>query len=196
MRTTTQASQKLPDDWEKQCEDAILRLSYNIKLFNIPAELVINADQTGVCLVPAGNKTWAPVGAKQVAAMAKEEKRQFTLMVATSVAGEVVPFQSIHKGKTGVSLPSQESHAEGEKMGILWTPGGPTHWSSISSMKVWVDKVLEPHIQHKSILLIDVWSVHCSEEFTEWMKDKHPNIKIGFIPGGCMCSLSWFDDIS
>ncbi|KAF9520430.1 hypothetical protein BS47DRAFT_1357617 [Hydnum rufescens UP504] len=92
-------------------------------------------------------------GAKQVAAMAKEEKHQFTLMVATSAAGKVVPFQSIHKGKTGASLPSQESHAEGEKMGILWTPGGLTHWSSILSMKVWVDKVLEPHIQHVKVQL-------------------------------------------
>ncbi|KAF9516406.1 hypothetical protein BS47DRAFT_1257528, partial [Hydnum rufescens UP504] len=94
----------LPNNWEEQCEDAFMCLSYHIKLFNIPSELVFNADQTGVCLVPAGDKTWAPTGTKQVATVAKEEKHQFSLMVATSPAGEVVPFQAIHKGKTAVSL--------------------------------------------------------------------------------------------
>ncbi|KAF9511133.1 hypothetical protein BS47DRAFT_1299355, partial [Hydnum rufescens UP504] len=37
----------------------------------------------------------------------------------------------------------------------------------------------------KSILLIDIWSVHQSKEFTGWMKGHHLDIKISYIPGGC-----------
>ncbi|KAF9520797.1 hypothetical protein BS47DRAFT_1257658, partial [Hydnum rufescens UP504] len=98
MHTSTQAAHKLPDDWEMQCKDQVMCLSHYIKMFSVPPKLIINADQTGVCLIPAGNKSWAPTGAKQIATMAKE-KCQFTLMVALSTMGDVLPFQSIHKGK-------------------------------------------------------------------------------------------------
>ncbi|KAF9515806.1 hypothetical protein BS47DRAFT_1293384, partial [Hydnum rufescens UP504] len=204
MRTSTQAAHKLPDDWEKQCEDQFMRLSHYIKMFNVPAELVINADQTGVCLIPAGNKTWAPTGAKQVSTMAKEEKRQFTLMVASSAAGDMLPFQSIHKGKTVASLPLAKARARGESMGILWTAGGDTHWSSLGAMQAWVDKVLVPYIQttvqrlmlpkrQRAICYIDTWSVHRSNELSAWMKRKHPNIKVTFVPAGCTYPLFFFN---
>ncbi|KAF9509948.1 hypothetical protein BS47DRAFT_1319917 [Hydnum rufescens UP504] len=195
MRTLTQAAHKLPDDWEKQCKDQFMCLSHYIKMFNVPAKLIINTDQTGVCLIPAGNKTWAPTGVKQVTTMAKEEKCQFTLMVASSAAGDMLPFQSIHKGKTAVSLPLAKAHARGELMGILWTAGGDTHWSSLAAMQAWVDKVLVPYIQttvqclmlpkcQRAICYIDAWSVHQSNELSAWMKHKHPNIKVTFVPPG------------
>ncbi|KAF9509098.1 hypothetical protein BS47DRAFT_1260518, partial [Hydnum rufescens UP504] len=130
MHTSTQAAHKLPDDGEMQCKDQAMCLSHYIKMFSVPPKLIINADQTRVCLIPAGNKSWAPTGAKQIATMAKEEKHQFTLMVASSTAGDVLPFQSIHKGKMVSALDSVKHHVEGESMGILWTPGGMTHWSS------------------------------------------------------------------
>ena len=37
----------------------------------------------------------------------------------------------------------------------------------------------------KSIWKIDCWSVHKSKEFRGWMKEKHPNIILIFVPGGC-----------
>ncbi|KAF9519263.1 hypothetical protein BS47DRAFT_1288615, partial [Hydnum rufescens UP504] len=197
MHTLTQAAHKLPDDWEKQCEDQFMCLSHYIKMFNVPAELIINADQTGVCLIPAGNKTWALTGVKQVTTMAKEEKCQFTLMVASSASGDMLPFQSIHKGKTAASLPLAKAHARGESMGILWTAGVDTHWSSLRAMQAWVDKVLVLYIQttvqhlmlpkhQRAICYIDTWSVHQSNELSAWMKHKHPNIKVTFVPTRCM----------
>jgi len=133
-RTATRAVQKAPADWEKQCEDAFLRLVAVIRTYRVPPELVLNADQTGLCLIPTGNKTWAEKGAKQVDVFGKEEKRQFTLMVATSAAGDILPFQSIHKGKTAGVLPGVRYRTEGEELGIRWVPGGQKHWSSFKSM--------------------------------------------------------------
>jgi hypothetical protein len=74
MHTSTWATQKTPDNWEKLCEDMFMRFVYYIKIFDIPAKLIINADQTGICLIPARNKTWAPTGSKQVDTFAKDEK--------------------------------------------------------------------------------------------------------------------------
>ncbi|KAF9511205.1 hypothetical protein BS47DRAFT_1299256, partial [Hydnum rufescens UP504] len=48
----------------------------------------------------------------------------------------------------------------------------------------------------KSILIIDIWSVHQSKEFTGWMKGNHPDIKINYIPGGCMCSFLSFETLT
>ncbi|KAF9506756.1 hypothetical protein BS47DRAFT_1304888 [Hydnum rufescens UP504] len=100
MCTSTQVMQKTPDNWEKLCEDMFMHFIYYIKIFDIPAELIINADQTGICLIPVGNKTWACTGSKQVNTFAKDEKRQFSLMVVSSAASIILPFQAIIKGKT------------------------------------------------------------------------------------------------
>lgn len=51
-RAVTQAAQKRPEDWEPQCNDAFLRITYSIKWDCVPPEFIINADQTGVSLLP------------------------------------------------------------------------------------------------------------------------------------------------
>ncbi|KAF8171080.1 hypothetical protein K438DRAFT_2059579 [Mycena galopus ATCC 62051] len=66
IRKGTKTAQKLPANAEDQCETAFLRQVWTIKEHRIPAELVINADQTGVVYLPGSRMTWAPRGAKQV----------------------------------------------------------------------------------------------------------------------------------
>lgn len=135
LRVGTRAAQKTPEDWETKCEDAFLRVVYHIQLHKIPASLVINADQTGVSLLPMGNKTYAPRGSKQVPILGKEEKRQFTAMVASSASGTMLPVQCIWSGKTALSLPRNDARAESESRGNRWVPGGDNHWSTLETMK-------------------------------------------------------------
>jgi hypothetical protein len=63
-------------------------------------------------------------------------------------------------------------------------------------MKTFVDKILAPYFEktkadlkllpsQKSLWMIDVWSVHRSKEFRDWMRDHHPNIILDYVPGGC-----------
>ncbi|KAF8598614.1 hypothetical protein BDV93DRAFT_450846, partial [Ceratobasidium sp. AG-I] len=98
-------------------------------------ELVINADQTGVSYLGTGKKTWEVKGANQVPAIAKDEKRQFTLMVSVTAAGQVLPFQAIFKGSTHVSLPSKRARRPCKQVGFLFTSGGKKHWSTLECMK-------------------------------------------------------------
>lgn len=109
----------------------------------MPAELVINADQTGVVLLPAGKETWAERGAKQVAGVVKEEKRQYTLTVGSASSGDMLPFQAIWSGKTAKSLPEARLRAGAEKQGHRWVPGGERHWSTLETMKKASQKALE-----------------------------------------------------
>ncbi|KDQ56440.1 hypothetical protein JAAARDRAFT_132694 [Jaapia argillacea MUCL 33604] len=41
---------------------------------------------------------------------------------------------------------------------------------------------------------IDVWAVHRSQEFRDWMKKMHPWITLEYVPAGCMCVFQ-LDDV-
>jgi len=81
----TKAAQKHSSSWITDCEKTFFRLSFTILNENIPPSIVVNADQTGVILVPGGTQwTYEEQGVKQVLIHEKEEKRAFTAVLATS----------------------------------------------------------------------------------------------------------------
>lgn len=41
------------------------------------------------------------------------------------------------------------------------------------------------HASHKALLILDVWSVHRSKEFQDWLRANHKNLLVDFVPGGC-----------
>jgi hypothetical protein len=70
------------------------------------------------------------------------------------------------------------------------------HWSNQMTMREWVENVVVPYLvrerarlglspSQKALLIIDVWSVHQSAEFLDWMQKMHSNILINLVPGGC-----------
>ncbi|KAJ7196687.1 hypothetical protein GGX14DRAFT_672342 [Mycena pura] len=198
-RKATKAAQKLPRNWEDQCERAILRRAQMIKAEDIPAELIVNSDQTGVVYSPGGKLTWTPRGSRQVAVIGAEERRAFTALLAISGSGEVLPIQAIFTGLTSESCP--KSNAENYKDCIdakfRFRPSGTkTYWSNHETMHDFVDNILAPFFDEqkkrlglepdqKSLWILDVWSVQRSKQFRNWMRTHHPNILFDFIPGGC-----------
>jgi hypothetical protein len=200
LRKGTKAAQKLPANAEEQCENAFLRRAYTIKEHRIPAELIVNADQTGVVYLPGARMTYAPRGSKQVAVIGNEEKRAFTALLSISAAGDELPIQCVYEGKTWRSLPSDKatSRRDCDAAHFHFAFSGKTgnHWSNQKTMQEWVEKVLVPYLnarraelglppEQKALLIIDVWSVHRSREFLTWMRETHPDILIDFVPGGC-----------
>ena len=45
---------------------------------------------------------------------------------------------------------------------------------------------LNIHKDSNLIWLLDCWSVHKSKEFVAWIKEKHPNILLIFVPANCI----------
>ena len=133
-RTGTRAAQKVPSNWESLCEAMFLRIVHVILMRNTPSEAILNGDQTGVHVLPTGNKTWDEIGTKQVDIFGKEEKRQFTLMITTSCSGAMLPVQTIWSGKTVQSLPAAHLREPLEKDGHVWSCGGEKHWSNFQCM--------------------------------------------------------------
>jgi hypothetical protein len=198
-RKGTRAAQKLPRDWEEQCEKAAKRKAYLIKEYDIPAELYANSDQTQRLYAPGDKLTYAETGAKQVSVIGGDEKRAFTVMVTITSAGLLLPFQAIYQGKTDRSCPHPEApyYKEAVAAGFQFEYSkSKTYWSNQRTMQLFVSNILAPYFddtkrklglpsQQRSLWQIDVWSVHRSDEFLNWMQDNHPSITIVFVPGGC-----------
>ena len=68
---------------------------------NVPANLVINWDQTGVNMVPGGQWTLKFVGSKQVTIAGLDDKRQITVVLAATKDGNTFPPQVVNAGVTG-----------------------------------------------------------------------------------------------
>ena len=198
-RKATQAAQKVPEDADDQCERSFLRKAYVMKKEDTVAALYVNSDQTQAVFAPGDKMTWTATGEKQVAVHGGDEKRAFTLMVSVGSDGTVLPMQAIYAGKTSRSCPSPNAphYQDLVNAGFLIEESGTaTYWSNHKTMHSFVDKILAPyfdrrkeelglHSSHKALWNIDVWSVHRSAEFKDWMHGSHPTIMLDYVPGGC-----------
>ncbi|KAF8239302.1 hypothetical protein L208DRAFT_1238120, partial [Tricholoma matsutake] len=181
------------------CKRSFLWKSYRIKEHDIPASLYVNSDQKNAIYAPGDKMTWAEKGSKQVTLVGSEEKHMFTVMVSVMSNGKLLLFQAIYQGKSKVLCPLSKAQylAEVKAAGIQFEYSGTTtYWSSQQMMQSFVNKILAPYFDSEkknlglpetqcALWQINVWSVHQSQEFWDWIRDKHPTILIDFIPGGC-----------
>lgn len=199
QRCATREANKLPDDWEALCLKAFLCIAHAIKEYDIPSELIVNTDQTQLVYAPGSKLTWSKTGSKQVSVIGLNEKRALTLVVSVANGGELLPFQSIYAGKTVAVTPNNfaAKYVDSKDAGFRWEfSNTKTYWSTQKTMQQLVDNIIAPYFARKKVALglpesqkslwqIDVWSVHRSEEFRNWMSKHHPNILIRYVPAGC-----------
>ncbi|KZO94952.1 hypothetical protein CALVIDRAFT_471354, partial [Calocera viscosa TUFC12733] len=201
IRVGTKAAHKLPFNWEQQCKELILRVAWEVNAFQIPAACIVNSDQMQCHLQHGTQCTYAKTGSRQVSINGKEEKRAFTVMTSLSMHGTLLPFQNIWDGTTDRSLPfgnrlSKPIMATAREAGHLFSTAGDTYWSTLDTMKTFVERLLVPYFQSANlqadrsplaycIWIIDCWSVHRSADFRAYMQDEWPWILLQFIPAGC-----------
>ena len=199
MRRSTRAGQKTPTNADVILTNAFLRAAYVVKHEDIHSALIANSDQTQVTLQQGCNMTYAPTGSKQVVTVGSEEKRAITVLVTLTNDGVVLPFQTIYKGSTAGSRPSQNSRSMAEALGagfLFESSKTSTYWSTQETMRNFVNTILSPYFENVKVKLglphqqcslwfIDCWSVHRSDEFLSWMAVTHITIIVLFVPAGC-----------
>ena len=81
----------------------------------IPPQLILNWDQTGIHLVPASSWTMDKRGSKQVEIKGVNDKRQITAVFCGSLTGDFLPIQVIYriKEKQIGAIPNLHSHLIG-----------------------------------------------------------------------------------
>ena len=93
-------------------------------LEEIPEDLIIHFDQTGIKYIPTSSWTLEKEGSKRVEIVGKDDKRQITAVLGCSMSGNILPFQLIYEGKTPRCFPNFEFPKD-------WDIAcNPTHWSN------------------------------------------------------------------
>jgi len=202
-RVRTTAASKLPLDWRDQGVTAAKRVAFAMQIHKVHPSLVVNMDQTGASLVPAGTRTYESKGAKEVKVIGADDKRQITCCIASSLDGDLLPMQLIFQGKTDACHPSATAASREARVHITHSEN---HWSNQATMQQWITEVLIAYAERKIvqhtlahdahiILVLDVWSVHISEEFRLFLRTHQPRIHLVFVPPNCTSQLQVADVI-
>lgn len=140
-RKGTRAAAHIPEDAVKRCERTFFRLVHLHNWYDIPPELWINMDQLGLILLLANNTTYHEKGARQVNVVGKDEKRAYTLCVASTASGNILPFQQVWGGKSKLSLPRataegmKEAKENGFHFAFAESDKRTSHFSTLKTMK-------------------------------------------------------------
>jgi hypothetical protein len=101
----------------------------------------VNFDQIGNHILPSNGCTFNDRGAEQVDIVAKDEKRAFTLLVASTANGDFLPFQQVWAGALERSLLSknapqmQDALERGFDFAFVKSDTKTSHVSTLKTMK-------------------------------------------------------------
>jgi len=112
--------------------------------YNLPPELILNADQTPASYVSVGKSAMAKRGDKSVSIKGLSDKRNITLTFVITLAGEFLPLQIIYGGKTDGCHPKD----------VRFPPGfcishNEKHWSNEEETIKLIDTIIVPYIVRK-----------------------------------------------
>jgi hypothetical protein len=199
IRHATWAAQKIPENADKLLYRSAIRQAMSIRNFHISASLRVNSDQTQVVLQSGSKVSWHRTGDKQVTTHGFDEKWAMTLMAGVSASGMLLPFQSMWQGYTNRSLPSPRTpgYLSAVQKGFLFEfTSTKTYWSTELTMQSYVEGILVPYFHNEQGKLgllmeqsclwqINIWSVHSSKSFRQWMSEHYPWIILDYVPAGC-----------
>ena len=161
----------------------------NVMLMDeIPQELIINFDQTGINYIPISSWTMEEAGKKRVEIIGKDDKRQITAVFGASMSGDFLPVQLVYQGKSKKCLPPFEFPPE-------WDINfSENHWSNEHTMLCYFRKVVFPYLNKKraelnlpsdypALLLFDNFKGQCTNDVLQLL-DSH-NVNIVIVPANC-----------
>lgn len=196
-RAGTKAARKMPENFSDIKAEFLDRITEKVVQHNIPPELVINIDQTGVSIVPTSKYTMAPRGSKQVSVLGIDDKRQITALLGSNCAGTLLPPQLIYGGKTDMCHPAFTFPREWD------ITHSPSHWSTEQTMLRYVRRVLVPFIDkirfyqldrpvhQRALVIMDLFAAHRCDSVLEALKAEH--VEVVYVPGGCTGELQPLD---
>ena len=169
----------------------------NVMLMDeIPPELIINFDQTGINYVPVSSWTMEEAGKKRVEIIGKDDKRQITAVFGAFLSGDFLPVQLVYQGKSTKCLPSFEFPPE-------WDINfSENHWSNERTMLCYFEKVIFPYLSKKrdelnlssdypALLTFDHFKGQCTHDLLQLLDSN--NIDVVIIPANCTDRLQPLD---
>ena len=193
-RKATTSARTLPENFSTIKYEFLNRITTNAVQHNIPDELILNFDQTGLKFVPCGEWTMKQKGSKRVEIAGLSDKRMITAVVASTLSGDMLPVQLIYDGKT------DRCHPQGVKFLSDWNiTHSDNHWSTNKTMEEYADIILIPYVNRvkkeqklpkcqKSLVILDMFKCHQDRAFQDKFKKAHINLI--FVPPNCTSTSS------
>jgi len=181
-------------------EECKAQFVYDVKaimeLEEIPDDLVINWDHTGIHYVPVSNWTMEAEGSKRVAIAGIDDKRQITAVLSVTMSGHFLPPQIIYKGTTRRSLPTVSFPAG---WNVTFTEN---HWANEITTLQYIDEILLPYVKQKRrdlklsdnqscLVIFDRFKAQCTATVLDVLRDN--NILIALVPANCTDRLQPLD---
>jgi len=189
-------SKVLVEHFEQRKEFFLLEFNNALEMDEVPMELVINWDQTGINYIPVSSWTMAQEGTKRVEIAGKDDKRQLTALFACSMSGDFLPIQLVYKGKTARCLPKFDFPTDWD---ITYTHN---HWCNERTMHQYINNIILPYISSKrsecklpanqpAILVFDNFKGQCTPDLLKLLDSN--NISVVLIPPNCTDRLQPLD---
>ena len=99
-KATTSKSKHTVQNFAQLKEAFLADVTATVTMEEVPPELILNWDQTGIKFVPNSSWMMARQGAERVELVGVGDKRQITAVFCGSLLGDFLPVQVIYKGKT------------------------------------------------------------------------------------------------
>ena len=129
-----------PSHFEELKEQYLLDIKAAVEIINIPMDLIMNWDHTGVNIVPGSQWTMEEKGAKRVECTSLDDKCQITVVICATASGIFLPFQVIYQGKTPACLPR---FVFPDNWNMTFTQN---HWSNEDKTLEYIPKVILPFV--------------------------------------------------
>ena len=183
-------------NFEELKEQYLLDVKAVVQIEEIPHEMIVNWDQTGIKYVPVDTWTMEKEGAKRVQVIGADDKRQITAVFAGTITGEFLPPQLIYQGTTTRCLPYIKFPAE-------WhVTFSANHWSNEATMVQYIKHILLPYLANKrcclqlepdypALVIFDNFKAQITEGVLQLLEDN--NIRIAMVPPNCTDRLQPMD---
>ena len=93
------------EDFDELKKLLLLDVRNIVQMDQVPAQLIIKWDQTGINYAPASNWTMEEKGSNRIKIIGKDDKQQLTAVLRCSMAADFLPPQLVYQGKTNRYLP-------------------------------------------------------------------------------------------
>ena len=195
-RKATTKAKNTEENIDAVKSDFLFEIKVIVALEEIPPELIINFDQTGLKYVPVSVWTMDKEGSKKVPIIGLGDKRQITAVFAGTMSGVFLPPQLIYKGKTKACLPKVDFP---ESWDITFTHN---HWANEDTVLRYIRRVIVPYIEktkeemklpsdQRALCIIDNFTAHCTADVNE-LFESH-GIDTVHVPANCTGELQPMD---
>ena len=138
---STARSKESVSDFMERKKSFLQDVIATVEMEEIPFELILNWDQTGIKIVPSSNWTMELQGSKRVEITGIADKRQITAVLCGNIVGDFLPVQLIYQGR------SHRCHPHYEFPDDWHITHSPRHWSTETTMLQYIENIILPYVE-------------------------------------------------